>query len=318
MAKILVTRKLPDDVERRLADTHDATLQEEGAVLETEDLPALSEGYDALLVNPADPVPAEIVEQLPQSIKMIATFSVGYEHVNIDACKARGIAVTNTPGVLTDATADIALLLMLAASRRAFEGEAMLRTGQWTGWTPTQLMGIQIGGRRLGILGMGRIGQAVAARARAFGMEIHYHNRMKKPPEEEQGAIYHDTAEGLLAVSDVLSLHCPLTAETRHFLNADRIEMLPRDAIVINTARGPVIDDEALIAALKSGRVAAAGLDVFDGEPNLNDAYKSVINATLLPHLGSATIDTRNAMGFRALDNLDAFFAGDDPPDRIV
>lgn len=318
MAKILVTRKLPDAVEQRLKETHEATLQPEGAKLATGDLDKLAEGYDALLVNPADPVPADVIEKLPSSVKIIATFSVGYEHIATEAAKTRGIAVTNTPGVLTDATADIALLLILGASRRAFEGEGMIRTGQWAGWTPTQLMGIQIGGRRLGILGMGRIGQAVAARARAFGMEIHYHNRMKLPMEQEHGATYHETAESLLAVSDVLSLHCPLTEETRHFLNAERIEMLPENAIVINTARGPVIDDEALIAALKSGRVAAAGLDVFEGEPNLNEAYKSIVNATLLPHLGSATIDTRNAMGFRALDNLDAFFAGDDPADRVV
>ncbi|MDH5189531.1 MAG: NAD(P)-binding domain-containing protein, partial [Rhodospirillaceae bacterium] len=201
--------------------------------------------------------------------------------------------------------------------RRAAEGMKLIAENKWTGWTPTQLMGSQIGNKRLGVLGMGRIGQATADRARAFGMEIHYHNRSRLAPELEKGATYYESAEGLLAVSDVLSIHCPLTPETKKFLNATRIAMLPKGAVVINTARGPIIDDDALIAALKTKHISAAGLDVFDGEPKLNQGYTKLENVFLLPHLGSATVETRNAMGFKALDNLDAFFASSPPPNRV-
>lgn len=226
--------------------------------------------------------------------------------------------MTNTPGVLTDATAEVAMLLMLGAARRASEGERMIRSGTWSGWAPTQLLGLQLSGRRLGIFGMGRIGQAVARRARAFGMTIHYAGRRRLPPEEEQGALYHADVDDFLAHCDVLSLHCPATPETYHWLNAARIARLPDGAVVVNTARGSVIDDAALIDALRSGKVEAAGLDVFENEPALDPRYRDLSNTFLLPHLGSATVETRNAMGFKALDNLDAFFAGREPPDRVV
>jgi lactate dehydrogenase-like 2-hydroxyacid dehydrogenase len=249
---------------------------------------------------------------------MLATFSVGHEHIDLAAAHARGIVVSNTPDVLTDATADIALLLILGAARRAGEGERMIREDAWTGWAPTQMLGAHVGGKRLGILGMGRIGRAVADRARGFGMAIHYHNRQRLDPASERDAIFHATPESLLPVSDILSIHCPLTPDTRHFIDARRIDLLPAGAIVVNTARGGVIKDADLIAALQSGRLAAAGLDVFDGEPNLHPSYRSLANTFLLPHLGSATRETREAMGFRALDNLDAYFAGKIPRDRIA
>jgi lactate dehydrogenase-like 2-hydroxyacid dehydrogenase len=254
---------------------------------------------------------------LPDRVRVLATFSVGTDHIDLAAAKARGLIVTNTPDVLTDATADIALLLILGAARRASEGERLIRADAWTGWTPTQLMGTHIGGKRLGLIGMGRIGQAVARRARAFGMTIHYSNRKRLPPELEEGAVYHADPDALLAVSDVLSLHFPATAETRHWLNAERIARLPPGAILINTARGTVVDDRAVVAALRDGRLAAAGLDVFENEPNLFAEYRDLPNSFLLPHLGSATVETRNAMGFKALDNIDAVLSGREPPDRV-
>lgn len=315
--KILITRKVPDAVTERALASYDATINAADEIYGADRMIELLDGREGLLCTITNDVSRGVIERLPDSVRVIATFSVGFEHIDLDAAKERGIVVTNTPGVLTDATADIALLLMLGASRRAREGAQMIDVG-WSGWTPTQLMGIEMSGKRLGILGMGDIGCAVAIRARAFGMEIHYHNRRRLSPDSEQGAVYHETAEELLGVSDFLSLHCPLTPETRHFLNEERIALLPENPVVVNTARGPVVDDEALIAALKSKRVAAAGLDVFEDEPDLNPGYLECDNAFLLPHLGSATIETRNAMGFTALDNLDMFFAGKESINRIA
>ncbi|MCH7794703.1 MAG: D-glycerate dehydrogenase, partial [Proteobacteria bacterium] len=222
------------------------------------------------------------------------------------------------PDVLTDSTADITLLVLLGAARRAYEGQRMVREDKWFGWTPTQLLGVQVSGKRLGILGMGRIGLAVAKRARGFDMEIHYHNRNRLAPELERGARYHAEAEAMLGHCDFLSINCPATPETHHFLDARRIALLPERAIVTNTARGAIVDDEALIAALKSGRLAAAGLDVFEGEPDIHPGYRGLPNVFILPHMGSATLETRNAMGFKCLDNLDALFAGAEPPDRVA
>lgn len=313
-AKILVTRKLPDAVEKRLMDTFETILNPSDEPYSPEKLIQHLNNVDGILCAPCDQIGADLIDQFPSSIRIVSTFSVGYEHIDIGAATAKEIAVTNTPGVLTDATADIALLLMLGASRRAVEGERMIREDLWPGWNPTQLMGIGLQGKRLGILGMGRIGQAVAKRAQAFEMEIHYHNRR---PVAGTEATYHETAESLLGISDVLSLHFPLTSETKGFLNNERIGLLPENAIVVNTARGGVVDDEALIKALKTGRLAAAGLDVFDGEPNLHPGYRTLDNTFLLPHLGSATIETRNAMGFCACENLEAFFEGRDLPNRV-
>lgn len=315
--KILVTRRVPDAVSERALADYDAIMNPGDTVYDANRLIELSEGMDGLLCTLNNDLSRPVIERLPDSIRVIATFSVGFEHIDLEAARERSIIVTNTPGVLTDATADIALLLLLGASRRVREGAEMIKDG-WSGWTPTQLMGLGLQGKRLGILGMGDIGRAVAMRARAFGMDVHYHNRQQLDANLEQGAVFHPALENLLGVSDFLSLHCPLTAETKHLLNADRIALLPENPVVVNTARGPVVDDAALIQALKSGRVAAAGLDVFEGEPAINPGYFDCPNAFLLPHLGSATVETRNAMGFRALDNLDAFFAGKTPPHRIA
>lgn len=315
---IHVTRKLPDAVTKRLLASYDASLNENDQVQTPEQLLKGAEKADALLVTPTDKLTPELIEKLPANVKMIATFSVGYEHINLDAAKKRGLVVSNTPDVLTDATADIALLLMLGAARRAYEGERAVREATWKSWSTGYMLGVHMTGKRLGIFGMGRIGQAVAKRARAFDMEIHYSNRRQLPAELEQGAVFHANPDELLPHSDFLSINAPGGPETNHWLNAARIAKLPDNAIVVNTARGPLVDDTALIAALKSGKLFAAGLDVFEGEPNINPAYRELTNVFLLPHLGSATVETRNAMGFKALDNLDAFFAGKSLPDRIA
>ncbi|HEY0836464.1 MAG TPA: D-glycerate dehydrogenase [Azospirillum sp.] len=315
---LLVTRRLPDAVEARAARDYDVRLNPDDTPQTARTLAERAAGADGVLCCAADRMTAEVIAGLPGTVRVLATFSVGTDHIDLAAARARGIAVTNTPGVLTDATADIALLLMLGAARRASEGEALVRTGGWTGWTPTQLLGTHLGAKRLGVFGMGRIGQAVARRARAFGMSVHYSNRSRLPAELEEGATFHADPAAMLEAIDVLTLHCPATPETHHWLDAARIARLPRGAIVVNTARGSVVDDDALIAALKGGHLAAAGLDVFENEPNLHPGYRDLPNTFLLPHLGSATVETRNAMGFKALDNLDAFFAGREPPDRVA
>ncbi len=315
---ILVTRKLPEAVHERLKRDYEPRLNLEDRLYSGEDLTRLAQGVDALLPCPTDKLTAAVIGKLPASVKIIATFSVGYEHIDTAAAKARGIIVTNTPDVLTDATADITMLVMLGAARRAHEGERMVREATWSSWAPTGMLGSHVTGKRLGIFGMGRIGQAVARRARGFDMEIHYSNRRRLPADRELGAIFYERAEDMLPQCDFLSINCPANSETYHWLNAERIRLLPKHAIVVNTARGTVVDDEALIAALKSGHLAAAGLDVFENEPNINPNYRPLANTFLLPHLGSATVDTRNGMGFRALDNLDAFFAGRTPPDRVA
>lgn len=316
--KLFVTRRLPDAVTKRLNASYDATLNLDDHVMSADEIVKGAQGKDALLVTPADKVTAELIGQLPASIKMIATFSVGHEHINLEACKTRGLPVSNTPDVLTDATADIALLLMLGAARRAYEGERAVREASWKSWSTVYMLGVHMTGKRLGVFGMGRIGQAVAKRARAFDMTIHYSNRSRLTPALEQGAIFHAKPEDMLPHCDFLSINAPGGPSTHHWLNAERIAKLPDGAVVVNTSRGPLVDDAALIAALKSGKLFAAGLDVFENEPNLNPAYRELPNAFLLPHLGSATIETRNAMGYKALDNLDAFFAGRPIPDRVA
>lgn len=316
--RLLLTRVFPDDVIARAERDYACTLNPHDRAWQGDELIAQAEGHDGILCSSSNKYDAAVVSALPDSIKILATFSVGYEHIDLDACRTRGITVTNTPGVLSEATADVAFMLLLCASRRAGEADRMVRGGHWTGWTPTQLLGPGMQGKRLGILGMGGIGQALAARGQVFGMEIHYHNRSRLAPERELGATYHETPEGLLGVSDFLSLNCPMSPEMARFLNAERLALLPKGAVVVNTARGGLVDDAALVAALRSGQVFAAGLDVYDGEPNLYDGYRELDNVFLAPHIGSGTIETRNAMGFKALDNLDAFFQRNPPPDRLV
>ena len=316
--RVLATRHFPPDVETRLAANFDAVLNPQDKLYDGARLAEASKGCDAIMCAAGDPLNAETIGKLAGSVKMIATFSVGYEHVDVAAAAKRGIKVSNTPDVLTDATADITLLCLLGAARRAHEGTTMLRTHSWVGWEPTQLMGVHVTGKRLGILGMGRIGQAVADRARAFRMTIHYSNRSRLPKEFEKGATFHANADDMLPHCDFLSINAPMTPDTRKWLNASRIAKLPKGAVVVNTARGGLVDDEALISALRSGHLAAAGIDVFDGEPKIHQGYYGLENAFLLPHMGSATVETRNAMGFKALDNLEAFLLnGQTPPDLV-
>ena len=315
--KVLAARRFPPNVEARLTRDYDATLNPTDEIYSADALAAAAEGHDALLVASSEKLTEEAIERLPESIRIVATFSVGYEHIDVEAARRRGITVTNTPDVLNDATADITMLCLLGAARRAHEGETLIRNDAWEGWYTTMLLGVHVTGKRLGIMGMGRIGRAVARRARGFDMEIHYYNRSRLSPDLEQGATYHETPEDLLPVSQFLSINAPSTPETRKFLNTERIALLPDGAVVVNTARGDIVDDEALIAALKSGKIAAAGLDVFDGEPNLNPGYRSLENTFLMPHLGSATHETRDAMGFCCLDNFDAYFAGKPCPTAL-
>ncbi len=315
---ILVTRRLPDSVIARARRDYDARINLEDEIYGPDDLVRLADAADGLLVCPTERCTGEIIGRLPTSVQIIATFSVGYEHIDLDAARKRAIVVTNTPEVLTSSTADVALLLMLGAARRAHEGERLLRSGRWRSWTPTFMLGTDVSGKKLGIFGMGRIGRAVAKRARGFDMEIHYSSRKRLPPEIEQGAIFHADADEMLPVIDFLSINCPSTPETLHWLDERRIGLMKKSAIVVNTARGNLVDDPALISALREGRLRAAGLDVYEGEPNLDPGYLELENAFLMPHIGSATEGTREAMGFRALDNLDDFFAGRTPRDRLA
>lgn len=312
---VVVGRKLPSAVEERLLRNYDARLNPDDRIYDSDTLLALCNGADAVLPSPTEQLSSAVIAKLPDSIRIIASYSVGVDHIDLQAARDRGIVVTNTPDVLSDATAEIAILLLLGAARRAAEGDRIVREGRWAAWSPNFMVGIQMTGKRLGIVGMGRVGRIVAKRARGFDMEIHYHNRR---PIEGESARYHATVEELLPHADFLSLNCPLTPETRHLLDERRIALLPDGAVVANTARGPVVDDDALIGALKSGKVAAAGLDVFENEPAIDRRYRELENVFLLPHIGSATRETRDAMGFRALDNLDAFFAGKPPRDRVA
>lgn len=316
--KILVGRKLPEAIEAQLSLDYDPLFNGDDHVFSPDELIAKSQGMDAILACHSEPLNADVIALLPESLRLIANFSVGVDHVDLKAAKARGIVVTNTPDVLSDATAEIAILCMLGAARRASEGERLVRSGNWNAWSPAFMVGTQITGKRIGIVGMGRVGQVVARRAAGFGMEIHYHNRRSLPDVAGLSAIFHQNLEEMLPLCEVLSLNCPATPETRGLLNRERIDLLPDGAIVVNTARGALIDDEALISALKVGKVGAAGLDVFNDEPNLHPGYRALDNTFLLPHIGSATRETRGAMGYRALDNMEAFFAGREPRDRVA
>ncbi len=315
---VVVTRKLPPAVEERLQELFEPRFNADDRIYTQDELLQLSQGADAIIPTHTERLDPDLIGRLPDSVRAICSFSVGFDHIDLPAAKARGIIVTNTPDVLSDATAEIAMLLMLGAARRAHEGAQLIRTATWREWSPTYRLGIQVTGKRLGIIGMGRVGQVVARRARGFDMEIHYYNRRRLNPDLEAGAHFHEDLDELLALSEFLSINCPATADTRYLLNAERIARLPDDAVVVNTARGAVVDDDALIAALKSGKLFSAGLDVFNGEPDIDPRYRELDNCFLLPHIGSATRETRDAMGFRALGNLEAIMAGREPGDRLV
>lgn len=315
--KILISRRWPQAVETRLSARYDVTLNETDTPLTLDQLRAAMTEYDALCPTVSDKVPAEVLSAPGARVRIVANYGAGYEHIDLEAARAAGLVVTNTPDVLTDATAELALLLMLMAARRAGEGERELRAGEWRGWRPTHLLGQSLAGKTLGLVGYGRIARATAERAKALlGMSIAYHSRRRA--EDEDGAVYFDSLEGLAEVADVLSLHTPGGPQTHHMINAGLLKRMKPGAILINTARGSVVNEEDLAQALNDGVIGGAGLDVYQGEPAINPALLAAPNAVLLPHLGSATLETRTAMGMRVADNLDRFFDGEPLLDRVA
>lgn len=317
--RIIVTRKLPEAVEERLRQRFTVALNAPDTPFSSERLVRALQVADGLLCTVTDLFDEQILQAGGElNAKILANFGVGVNNIDLDAAEAQGLAVSNTPGVLTDATADIAMALILAATRRMSETEAMLRSGNWTSFSPTGMLGTGIQGKTLGIIGMGRIGQAAARRAQAgFGMKVIYFNRSKTGPFDFP-AEARDSIEAVLREADVISLHLPGGAANRGTISAERIGLMKKTAFLVNTARGDVVDEPALIAALKEGRIAGAGLDVFAAEPTVPQALIDLPNVTLLPHIGSATVETRTAMGMLAVDNLEAFFDGKDMPSRVV
>ena len=317
MKKILVTRKLLDENNKRLMNIFDAKFNDEDRLLSTKELITLSSDCDGILSFPTTIIDKDTIMKLSNNIKIISNYAVGFGNVDIDAAKKKGIIVTNTPEVLTDATADISMLLLLGASRRAYEGRLAAEKENWN-WSADYLIGKQMSGKKLGILGMGRIGRAVADRARGFNMEIHYHNRNRLSPELENGATFHNNINDLFKNSEFLSINCPGSKGTENLINDETLKNFPNGVVIANAARGEVIDDEAMIKAMKSGKVFALGLDVYRGEPKINKKYLDLKNLFLLPHLGSATTRTRIAMGDRAIDNLDNLLNKNiEPKDRV-
>lgn len=315
---VVVTFEAPDEVERQFRERLTVKVLPTGLPRSPDELVSAVGGYDAIVVTPPTQVSAETFARLPSSIKAIATYSVGLDHIDLEAARRHGIAVLHTPDVLTDAVAEAAMLLMLGASRRATESIALIRSRTWSGWTPKQLIGIGLSNKKLGILGMGRIGQGIAQRAKAFGMEIHYHNTHRLMPEREEGARYHADPEAMLRTIDALMIACPLTDATRGFLNASRLKDMKSTAVVVNIARGAIIDEDALIDALQHGRIFAAGLDVFANEPHLHPGYFDLPNVFMLPHIGSSTVEARMMMGSSLVSGLESLASGANPPNRII
>ena len=319
--RVVVTRQLPPEVEAELLKEFDAVLNTADRPFTPAELQEALRTADALLPTVTDKFTAEVLSVEPLRARLLANFGVGFNHIDTGAAKAHGIAVSNTPDVLTDATADIAMTLLLMVARRAGEGEREVRAGEWTGWRPTHLIGTQVSGKVLGLVGMGRIARAVARRAHhGFGMQVLFHDPFPPSPQEAAalGAEGLGSVEEVLERSDFVSLHCPATPETRHLMNADRLGRMKRTAFLVNTARGDVVDEAALVAALEAGTIAGAGLDVFEREPLVTPALLTMRNVVLFPHLGSATRETRIAMGMRALENLKLFFASKPLRDKVV
>jgi lactate dehydrogenase-like 2-hydroxyacid dehydrogenase len=319
--RLIVTRKWPAPVEAILAERFDTTFNTSDTPLSPAAMTSAFADYDAILATVSDRLPDAVFPNASPRTRIIANFGVGFSHIDVAAARDRDIVVTNTPGVLTDCTADLALSLILAVARRTGEGERQLRAGEWRGWSPTHMAGAKVSGKTLGIVGMGRIGKATARRAHfGFGMKIVFFNRSAVDDEETRamGAVQMQTLEGLLTASDFVSLHCPGGAENRHLIDARSLRLMKPGAFLINTARGDVVDQDALIGALERREIAGAGLDVFDGEPAVPEALKRLENVVLLPHLGSATEETRVAMGMKVVENLTAFFEGRPVPNRVA
>ncbi|MBX3564347.1 MAG: D-glycerate dehydrogenase [Sphingomonas sp.] len=318
--RVFVTRSLPESVEARMAELFDIRLSADDAALNREQLAAAMADCDAFVPTVTDRIDAELIAGAPDRLRLIANYGAGYGHIDLKAARERGIVVTNTPGVLTEDTADMAMALILAAPRRLVEGDKMVRAGEWAGWSPTGMRGHRIGGKKLGILGMGRIGQAVAQRARAFGLQIHYHgrHRVAEVLEAQLGATFHPDLDTMLEAVDILTIHTPHSDSTHGLIDARRLDLLGPTSWLINTARGEIVDPEALVQALKGGRIAGAGLDVYVGEPAVDPRLMDLDNVILLPHLGSATFEGREAMGQKVIVNIGVWARGDRPPDQVL
>ena len=317
---VVVTRKLPDRIETRLRELFDARLNREDRPFGERELLEAVARADVLVPTVTDRISAAVVEAAGPRLRLIASFGNGVDHIDLDAARRRGILVTNTPGVLTEDTADMTMALILAVMRRLVEGARLVRAGEWEGWSPTSMLGHRPGGKRLAILGMGRIGSALARRARGFGMSIHYHNRRRLPPEVEAelGATWWEGLDQMLGQADVLSVNCPHTPATFHLLSARRLALLRPHAVLVNTARGEVVDEAALLRALERRELAGAGLDVYAREPEVDRRLLALDSVVCLPHMGSATLEGRIAMGERVLINIRAFADGHAPPDRVL
>lgn len=317
---VIVTRKLPGVIETRMMELFDVRLNLEDAPMSADELARALATADVLVPTVTDRIDARLLETADCRVKLIANYGAGVDHVDIRAAYARGIAVTNTPDVLTEDTADMTMAMILSVPRRLTEGERVLRAGEWPGWSPTWMLGHRVSGKRLGILGMGRIGQAVARRARGFNMSIHYHNRRRVHPdvEAELEATYHESLDQMLARMDFITVHCPHTPATFHLLSARRLKLMPAHAYVVNTARGEIIDEVALIRMLRNRELAGAALDVFENEPRVNPKLLQLDNVLLLPHLGSSTVEGRIGMGECVLINIKSFVDGHKPPNRVL
>jgi len=317
---VVITRKLPESIEARMMELFDTHLSANDVPLSQDDLCTVFQQADVVVPTVTDNIDRNIIEAAGPQLKLIANFGTGIDHIDIEAAKHKGIIVTNTPGVLTEDTADMTMALILASARRIIEGAIMIREGRWKGWSPTLLLGRRLGGKRLGIIGMGRIGQAVAQRARGFGLSIHYHNRKRVHPEieSELEATYWESLDQMLARMDIVSVNCPHTPATYHLLSARRLNLLQPHALLINTARGEIIDETAMVKLLSEGKISSAGLDVYEHEPDINAELLTLSKPVLLPHVASATLEGRIAMGERVLVNVKSFIDGHTPPDLIV
>lgn len=317
--RVIVTRTLPEASEARMSDLFDAVLNTDDGPMDAAALATAMADADVLVPTVTDRITGDLIRAAPDRLKLIANFGAGIEHIDLKAARERGIVVTNTPGVLTDDTADLAMALILSVPRRLVEGDKLVRSGGWRGWSPTSMRGHRIGGRKLGILGMGRIGQAVAQRARAFGLQIHYHgrHRVHEVLEHQLGATYHADLDAMLAAVDILSIHTPNTPATAGMIDARRLDLLGPQGWLVNTARGEIVDPEALVQALEQHRIAGAGLDVYVGEPHVDRRLIPLENVVLLPHLGSATFEAREAMGMKVIANIRSWSDGHRPPDQV-
>jgi len=317
---VVVTRRLPEAVENRMKDLFDVTLREDDSPMSRQELAQAVKHADVLVPTLTDRIDAGLIAQAGDQLKLIANYGAGVDHIDISTARQHGILVTNTPGVSADDTADMTMALVLAVTRRIPEGLAVMHSGDWQGWSPTALMGGRVAGRRLGILGLGRIGQAVARRASAFGMQIHYHNRRRLRPEieDELGATYWESLDQMVARMDVISINCPHTPSTFHLMNARRLKLMKPDAVIVNTSRGEVIDENALTRMLRAGDISGAGLDVYEHGTQINPRLRDLDNVVLLPHMGSATLEGRVEMGEKVILNIKTFDDGHRPPDQVV